>query len=93
MRQKIKRSIKEGDKFRREFKREIRLLIIITLGFTIAFTWRQTIFDASQIFVRFVTHSDGPVVLSILTSLFITIICVLLVYLISHILKDTSERY
>lgn len=49
MRRKITRSIRSWKKFKREFRRQIRMLIIITLSFTIAFTWRQTIFNTSQI--------------------------------------------
>jgi len=93
MRRKITRSIRTGLKFKREFRRQIRMLIIITLGFTIAFTWRQTIFDASQSIVRFFIDVQNSTTLSILTSLLITIISVLLVYLTAHFLKESHENY
>ncbi len=93
MKKKLIRSWKAGIQFKKEFRRQIRMLIVVALGFTIAFSWRQTIFDASQAFVQFATHIRGSTTLSILTSLFITILGVLLVYLTTHFLKDGPENY
>ena len=89
----FKNSSRGLGRFKREFRRQIRMLIIVTLGFTIAFTWRQTLFDASQELVEFFLHVKGSVTLSILTSLFITIIGVILVYLSAHFLKEDHEHY
>jgi ABC-type Fe3+ transport system permease subunit len=69
------------------------MLIIVTLGFTIAFTWRQTIFDTSQSIVNFFLHIQNSAALSILTSIFITLLAVLLVYLTAHLLKDDPESH
>ena len=80
-------------KFKREFSKQIRLLITFTLGFTIAFTWRQTVFDASQAIVEFFIHVKNSTTLSVLTSLLITIVSVLLIYLAAHFLKDNLENY
>ena len=77
-----------GRRFKREFKRQIRTLILITLGFTIAFTWRQTIFDLSQSFVKFITNVKSPNTSNILTSIFITIVSVILIYLTAYMFKD-----
>jgi len=77
-----------GRKFKKEFKRQTRLLVIITLGFTIAFAWRQTIFDLSQSFVRVIIKVESSTSLTILTSLFITILSLILIYFTSHLLKD-----
>ena len=93
MKRGIKNSIVLGRKFKREFKRQLRLLITFTLGFTIAFTWRQTIFDLSQSLVQFILHLDGSSTSSILTSIFITIISIILIYLAAHYLKDSYENY
>jgi hypothetical protein len=93
MRHKIVRSLRTGNKFRREFRRQIRMLIMVTLGFTIAFTWRQTIFDTSQSIVSFFLHIQDSAALSILTSIFITLLAVLLVYLTAHLLKDGLEGH
>ena len=93
MRRKITRSIRAGGRFKREFRKQIRMLVIVTLGFTIAFTWRQTIFDASQSIVQFFIDVQNSTTLSILTSLLITTISVLLVYLTAHFLKDNHESY
>lgn len=93
MRRKIINSLKAGVRFKNEFRKQIRMLIIVTFGFTIAFTWRQTIFDASQALVQFFTNVQGSTALSVLTSLFITIISVFLIYLAAHYLKDNYEDY
>jgi len=93
MRKRIYRSIREGSKFKKEFRRQIRMLIIITLGFTIAFTWRQTIFDTSQAIVQFFLNVQNSTTLSVLTSLFITILSIILIYLTAHFLKDNNENY
>jgi len=82
-----------GERFKNEFRRQIRMIIIVTLGFTIAFTWRQTIFDLSQSFVEFLTHVQSSELSSILTSIFITLLSILLIYITSHLLKNTSENY
>ncbi|HIG93994.1 MAG: hypothetical protein QT05_C0017G0004 [archaeon GW2011_AR13] len=82
-----------GKKFKSEFRRQFRLLVVITLGFTIAFTWRQTVFDLSQSFIKFITHIENISISSILTSIFITLISVFFIYLTSHFLKDGVENY
>lgn len=88
MRQKIKEWIMGGENFESEFKRQLRIMITVTLGFTIAFTWRQTVFDTMQTFVAWLTNVEGPNVLSILTSTFITVISILFIYLSARFLKD-----
>lgn len=88
MRHAIGRFLREGSQFKTEFRRQIRMLIIITLGFTIAFSWRQTVFDLSQSFVQFITHVQGSAKLTILTSTFITLLGLLIIYLAAHFLKD-----
>ena len=93
MRRRIIRSIRAGEKFKKEFKKQIRMLVIVTLGFTIAFTWRQTIFDASQSIVQFFLDVQSSTTLSILTSLLITILSIFLIYLTAHLLKDSQESY
>ncbi len=93
MKRKIISSLKAGAKFKKEFRRQIRMLIIVTLGFTIAFSWRQTVFDASQSIVQFFTNVQSSTALSVLTSLFITIVAVILIYLAAHYLKDNHENY
>ena len=79
-----------GRSFQCEFRKQLRLLIIITLGFTIAITWRQTIFDLSLAFVKAMTDISSDSELSILASLFITVLSVVLIYLAAHFLKDSD---
>jgi len=92
MRHKIINSLQRGNQFKREFRRQIRLLVLITLGFTIAFTWRQTVFDASQAFVQFVTNVQDSTMSSILTSTFITLVSITLIYITAHLLKNGVDE-
>lgn len=71
-----------------EFRKQIKLFIIFALGFTIAFSWRQTIFDASLSVMQKITNVKGVTTLSILASSFITVVSVALIYALSIILKD-----
>lgn len=82
-----------GRLFKRELKKELRFLLTATFGFTIAFTWRQTIFDMSQSFVRFLTRIENNTVSSILASTFITLVSLILIYLASYYLKDSLDNY
>lgn len=85
--------LKPGRMFRKEFRRQMRMLIVITLGFTIAFTWRQTVFDISRSILVFITHIKSSSVSSVLTSVFITIWAIILIYLASYYLKEDSKHY
>ena len=86
MRRKISKYFSRNG-YRREFRHELRLLIVVTLGFTIGFTWRETIFDLSWALMKWATHSQSNSALSILSSIFITLICISLIYLTSYFLK------
>jgi hypothetical protein len=89
MRKRISRYFSKNN-YRKEFRHELRLLIVVTLGFTIGFTWRETIFDVSWAFIQWLTHAEKAPTLSFLTSVFITLICVGLIYLTSYLLKPKS---
>jgi len=88
MRRRILRFFGVEHRFKREFKKQIRMLIIVTLGFTIAFSWRQTIFDLFYALVSFMTNVKDSSIASILTSIFITLISIILIWLTAHFLKD-----
>ena len=81
-----------GKEFEKEFKRQLRMFINITFGFTIAFTWRQTIFDVSQSFISFLFHPKNSYLSSIITSIFITLISIFLIFLSSHFLKQAPKN-
>jgi len=83
----------KGRRFKKEFKRQLRMLIVITLGFTIAFTWRQTIFDISLSIIKFFTKVQNSSTLSILTSILITVVSLVLIYIASYYLRDNNENY
>jgi len=91
MRQRINKYFSRNG-YRREFRRELRLLIVVTLGFTIGFTWRETIFDFSWVFIQWLTHAERAPALSLLTSLFITLISLGLIYLTSYFLKERPNE-
>jgi hypothetical protein len=93
MKGKLKRFIFGGENFKKEVKNQIRLLIIITLGFTVAFTWRQTIFDSTQSLVRLITDVQGAMSLSVLSSLIITIVSLILIWITSRLLMDGPDHY
>jgi len=82
-----------GESFKKEFRRQVRMIIVFTLGFTIAFTWRQTIFDLSLTLVTFLTKVKNSSELSILTSVLITVISLILIFLTSHFLKEGSSHF
>jgi len=83
----------EGEHFRKEFKKQVRTLILFTLGFTIAFTWRQTIFDLSLSVVKWVTNIQNSAELSLLSSILVTIVSLIVIFLTSHWLKDGSSTF
>jgi len=93
MGRKIRNFFYIGRNFKKEFRRQLRMLIVITLGFTIAFTWRQTIFDLSQSFVQLILNIKGSTALTLLTSTFITLISIILIYIAAHFLKDDTQVY
>lgn len=74
--------------FQRELKKEIRTLIVVTIGFTIAFSWRQTIFDASITLIKSMFNLKSELSSSIVASLFITIIGLILILISSKCLKE-----
>ncbi len=94
MKQKAKDFFYIGKNFKKEFKKQIRMLILITIGFTIAFTWRQTIFDISQSFINFFLDLNSSAILSIITSIFITLLGLVLILFTSHWLKNNlNDKY
>jgi len=82
-----------GNQYRHEFRKQMRMFIIFTLGFTIAFTWRETIFDLSKALVAWVTNTNNPNTTSIGASVFITIVCALLIFLTARWLRDKPRRH
>lgn len=83
----------EGESFKREFKKQVRTFILFTFGFTVAFTWRQTIFDLSLSVVKWVTNIQNSAELSLLSSILVTIVSLIVIFLTSHWLKDGSSTF
>ncbi len=93
MRRKIKQKVSNytfiGQKYKDEFRRQMRSVIVFTLGFSIAFAWRETIFDWSKSATAWITHSASRGS-STNASIFITLVCILLIGLTSRWLKDKN---
>ena len=69
------------------YKKELRLVVVFTLGFTIAFAWRETIFDLSKSFISWLIGSNGAGA-SAWASVFITLLCLILIFLTTRWLRD-----
>lgn len=82
MNERIKRFLFGGDSFKKEFIRQIKYLVIFTLGFTIAFSWRETIFDATQSLVQWFLDIQSSTILSILTSITVTIFSIIIIWIV-----------
>jgi len=91
MKRKVKHFFIGGDNFKKEFRSQLRFLILITLGFTIAFAWRQTIFDIFKTMILYFTNVRNSATASILTSLAITLVSLLVIFLASQFLKDRPD--
>lgn len=88
MNERIKRFLFGGDSFKKDFISQIKSLVVFTLGFTIAFSWRQTIFDTTEKIVESILKIQSSSALSILTSTFITIFSVIIIWIILKFLDD-----
>ncbi|MAG25062.1 hypothetical protein CMI47_05725 [Candidatus Pacearchaeota archaeon] len=91
MKRKVKHFFVGGDNFKKEFRKQLRLLILITLSFTIAFAWRQTIFDIFETLILHFINVRNSATASVLTSLAITLMSLLVIYLASNFLKDRPD--
>ncbi len=80
-----------GERFKREFRKQLKTFFVVSAGFTIAFTWRQTIFDASEKLVQLIINIQSSSVLSILTSMFTTIISLLIMFVAIYLLKEPDK--
>ncbi len=93
MRRKIKQKFSNytfiGRKYKEEFRKQMRMIIVFTLGFSIAFAWREAIFDWSKSVTAWLTHSNNGGS-STSASVFITLVCILLIILTSRWLKDKN---
>ncbi len=78
--------------FENEFRKQLRMLITFTLGFTIAFSWRQTTFDTAQKIVQRLTDIQSTTALSIVTSIFITLFSLLVIFIAARLLHDKFEH-
>jgi hypothetical protein len=91
MKKKISQFFTIGRRFKKEFRRQLRMMIVVTLAFTIAFTWRQTTFDISQNFIKWLTNIQSSSLSSILTSTFITLLSLVLIFIASHFFKENGQ--
>ncbi len=75
-----------GSKYKNEFRKQMRSFIVFTLGFTIAFSWRETIFDGSKNFIKWLTGTSNSG--SFGASIFITLVSILLIFMTTNWLKE-----
>jgi len=64
---------------------------VFTLGFTIAFTWREYTYESSKNFIKWLTGTSESGAFG--GALFLTILCLLLIYATSYLLKYKSKKY
>ena len=75
--------------FRQEFKRQLRLALTAAIGFTVAFAWREAIFSFFQnITSRILDVEQGHYLSQTYTSLLITLVGVLLIFISAKMLRD-----
>lgn len=78
--------LKTKKSFRKEFRRQLRYAISAAVGFLIAFSWRETILHYVNSFVG--NYLEKNYLIPISSSLFLTIIGVLIIIISSKILKE-----
>jgi len=93
LKHRIRRFLVGGENFKKEVKKEVRLLIFFTFGFTIAFSWRQTIFDGTENLIHHFLTNISSTSLSLLTSVSITIISLIVIWLASKWFMEKPEYY
>ena len=75
--------------FRLEFKRQLRYAITAGIGFTVAFAWRESVFGFFDSLTSRILEVDPAHYLSkAYTSIVITLVGVLLIFISSKILRD-----
>ncbi|MDO8563865.1 MAG: hypothetical protein Q7R87_02565 [Nanoarchaeota archaeon] len=88
MKEHIKRFLFGGDSFKKDFIHQIKYLVILTLAFTIAFSWRETVFNATKSFIQSVISVQSLNLLSVLTSLTVTIFSVIIIWIMIKSLEE-----
>lgn len=88
MNEKIKRFLFGGDSFKKDFIYQVKYLIIFTLAFTIAFSWRETVFNATKSLVQSFLSIQNSNLLSITTSITVTIISLIIIWIMVKFLEE-----
>jgi hypothetical protein len=73
--------------FKSELKKEMRLLVLMTIAFSIAFSWRQTMFDATMWVIEKTFNLEHGLTSNILASTTITLLGLILIFLTSKWFK------
>jgi hypothetical protein len=80
---------KRGRKsFKRELKRQLKWAIAVGVGFLIAYAWREAIFNSAEQVMEKIVDSSKGVISNVSTSVFITIIGVVIILISSRLLRD-----
>lgn len=80
---------KRGRKsFRKEFKRQLKYAIAAGVGFLIAYAWKEAIFNSAEQVMEKIINTGKVAISNISTSIFITIIGVIIIIISSRLLRD-----
>ena len=93
MRRKLSNYFYVGGKYKDEVRKQIRAFFIFTLAFTIAFSWRETTLRVSESIMGKLLGVTNPHAQSVWASVFITVVCLFLIFLAAKWLKDKKEHY
>jgi multisubunit Na+/H+ antiporter MnhB subunit len=85
---KLLKSRRGRKSFKREFKRQVKYAIAAAVGFIIAFAWRDAIYNSTRTIIEKFTESSKDILINFYTSIFITIIGVLIIIISSKLLRD-----
>ncbi len=88
MNEHIKRFLFGGDSFKKDFIHQIKNLVIFTLAFTVAFSWRETVFNATKSLVQWFLDIQSTELLSILTSTTVTIFSLIIIWIMVKSLEE-----
>ncbi len=79
--------VKSKTKFKEEFRRQLRLAVAAAIGFIIAYSWRDFILELSKDTITRITSTLNVHLINLSSSLFITIVGVIVILISSKILQ------
>jgi hypothetical protein len=83
---------KKSRSFKKEFRRQLRMAVMAALGFTVAFAWREAIYSSSKDIIIKLSETTHVILTEILTALFITLVCIIAIFLTTYLLREPSKK-